>query len=212
MACSCSTTFPACYLHLSLTERIQHSHNCPSTTSMDLQQEFCKSKLLYHQCTAVKTFWGVAPIKHRCSCMEPGATTPSQISLLVFSEPPLRMALPCHSVWHLPRNSTMHIYCSTISLERESRTKPSRAKQQPWLNTEMHRRLSEISRGNKGRLFSHYTFILNEEALGWEAAGELPQSAEWKTASVTRFQIRHQEADSSPRPRETTLTKIYTAD
>lgn len=78
----------------------------------------------------------------------------------------------------------------------------------------MHRRLTEISRREKCGLLSNYAFILNGEVLGCKekgAAGKPPQSAEWKTASVTSFQIRHQ-ADSSPRPWETTLTKIYTGD
>lgn len=96
--------------------------------------------------------------------------------------------------------------------EKESTTKPSRTKKQPWLNREMNKSLTRNSGENKERLFSNYTFILNGEVLGWEPAGELPQSAEWKTASVTCFQIRHHKADSSPRPWETTLTKIYTGD
>lgn len=41
---------------------------------------------------------------------------------------------------------------------------------------------------------------------------KLPQSAERETAPVMSFQIRHQEADSSPRPQETTRTKIHTGD
>lgn len=79
------------------------------------KQEFCKSKLLYHQCTAVKTSYRVALIKCRPSCTvslqrgEPGITTPSPISLFVFSKPPLGMALPHHSVQHLLQNSTMHM-------------------------------------------------------------------------------------------------------
>lgn len=141
---------------------------------------------------------------------EPAATTPSQMPICLLQATPWDgTSLSLNSA---PSEKFHNAYGDTISLEKESRTKTLGTKQQLWLNREMHRRLKEISRGNKGRLFSHYTFILNGEALGWEAAGELPRSAGWKTASVTSFQIRHQEADSSPRPRETTLTKIYTGD
>lgn len=103
-------------------------------------------------------------------------------------------------------------YSNTVFSEKESTMKPSRTKKQPWLNREMNKSLTENSGESKERLFSNYTFILNGEVLGWEPAGELPQSAEWKTASVTCFQIRHHKADSSPRPWETTLTKIHTGD